>query len=117
MKRLVFFMGEDPDFQKQINDFIFDEKNMVLDITMLEWDRMRRQYTIGLVVEEQEKPFRQNCLVLKQKKSEDLTRDLDDFSEVMGKARNVPYEIDFIRTFQIRTPGRQYYYAYVIYRD
>lgn len=117
MKKMVFFEGDNPNFEKKINDYIFNEQAKVLDITMLEWDRYQRHYHIGLVVEEQMKFFRQSCLVLEARDPEIMAKDLDDFSEVMSKAKNVAYEINFIRCFRIRSPRGEKYYAYVLYQD
>ncbi|MGE5415202.1 MAG: hypothetical protein ACM3UZ_00285 [Acidobacteriota bacterium] len=117
LKRLVFFEGDTPNFEKRINDFIFDQRYKLLDITMLEWDRYQRHYHIGLLVEEQLKFFRQNCLVLEARDPEIMTKDLDDFSSVMAKAKNIEYDINFIKTFRIRTPRGEKYYSYVLYQD
>ncbi|MGE5397222.1 MAG: hypothetical protein ACM3MK_06750 [Chitinophagales bacterium] len=117
MKRLLFLRGKEPNFERAINDMIFDEQYKIIDITMLEWDKMQRQYIIGLAIEEQEKFFRQNVLVLENKVLDNITKDLDDFSDVMCKAKNVPYNITLIKTFQIRSPRGDKYYAYIVYED
>lgn len=117
MKRLIFLKDKRGDFEKKINDLIQDQQYMVLDVTMMAWDRMQKLYYLGLLVEEQERFFRQNCLVLENRDPENITRDLDDFSEVMSKAKNVPYEITMVRTFKISTPRGERYFAYVFYRD
>ncbi len=116
-RRLVFLKNKDVQFEKQINTYIMDTQCKVLDVTMLEWDRIDRQYYLGLVVEEQMKFFRQNCLLLEQRRPDDLTKDLDDFSSVMCQAKNVDYKIDFIRTFALMTPKGLRYYAFVFYED
>jgi len=116
-KRLVFLKNKDVQFEKQINTYIMDTQCKVLDVTMLEWDRIDRQYYLGLVVEEQMKFFRQNCLLLEQRRPDDLTKDLDDFSSVMSQAKNVDYKINFIRTFALMTPKGLRYYAFVFYED
>ena len=116
-RRLVFLKNKEVQFEKQINTYIMDEQCKVLDVTMLEWDRMERQYYLGLVVEEQMKFFRQNCLLLEQRRPDDLTKDLDDFSSVMAQATNVEYKINFIRTFALLTPKGARYYAFVLYED
>ena len=115
--RLVFLKNKEVQFEKQINTYITDEQCKVLDVTMLEWDRIERQYYLGMVVEEQMKFFRQNCLLLEQRRPDDLTKDLDDFSGVMAQARNVDYRINFIRTFALLTPKGARYYAFVLYED
>ena len=86
-RRLVFLKNKEVQFEKQINTYIMDTQCKVLDVTMLEWDRIDRQYYLGMVVEEQMKFFRQNCLLLEQRRPDDLTKDLDDFSSVMVRAR------------------------------
>lgn len=117
MKRLIFMKGKEPNFEKRINTYILDEQFKVVDMTMLEWNRLDRMYRVGLVVEEQMKFFRQNCLVLEQRDPDNLTKDLDDFSSVMGKAKNLEYEINFIRTYTLQTPHGFRYFAYVFYQD
>lgn len=117
MKRLIFFKNKEVQFEKQINTFILDEQCRVLDVTLLEWDRIERQYYLGLVVEEQMKFFRQNCLLLEQRRPDDLTKDLDDFSSVMAKAKNVEFAINFVKTFALMTPRGLRYYAFVFYED
>lgn len=116
-KRLIFLKNKEVQFEKQINTLIMDEQCKVLDVTMLEWDRIERQYYLGLVVEEQMKFFRQNCLLLEQRRPDDLTKDLDDFSGVMMKAKNVEYAINFIKTFALLTPRGARYYAFILYED
>ncbi|MGI6549100.1 MAG: hypothetical protein ACOX4Q_03525 [Syntrophomonadales bacterium] len=116
-RRLVFLKNKEVQFEKQINTYILDEQCKVLDVTMLEWDRVERQYYLGLYVEEQLKFFRQNCLLLEQRRPDDLTKDLDDFSSVMVQAKNVDYKINFIRTFALLTPRGARYYAFVLYED
>lgn len=116
-RRLVFLKNKEVQFEKQINTYIMDEQCKVLDVTLLEWDRVERQYYLGLFVEEQFKFFRQNCLLLEQRRPDDLTKDLDDFSSVMSQAKNVEYKIDFIRTFALLTPKGVRYYAFVLYED
>ena len=61
MRRLVFLKNKEVQFEKQINTYIMDTQCKVLDVTMLEWD-WSTQYYLGMVVEEQMKFFRQNCL-------------------------------------------------------
>jgi hypothetical protein len=117
VKRLVFMKNKDPNFEKMINNYILEEKCKVLDVTMLEWDKIERQYYLGLVVEEQMKLFRQNCLLLVQRKADHLTKDLDDFSGVMSNAKNVEYLINFVRTFYVWSPQGTRYYAFVFYED
>jgi len=117
VKRLIFFKNKEVQFEKQINTFILDEQCRVLDVTLLEWDRIERQYYLGLVVEEQMKFFRQNCLLLEQRRPDDLTKDLDDFSSVMAKAKNVEFAINFVKTFALMTPRGLRYYAFVFYED
>ncbi|MGI6513257.1 MAG: hypothetical protein GX052_06875 [Syntrophomonadaceae bacterium] len=116
-RRLVFLKNKEVQFEKQINTYIMDTQCKVLDVTMLEWDRIDRQYYLGMVVEEQMKFFRQNCLLLEQRRPDDLTKDLDDFSSVMVRAKNVEYRIEFIRTFALMTPRGIRYYAFVFYED
>lgn len=116
-RRLVFLKNKEVQFEKQINTYIMDEQCKVLDVTMLEWNRIERQYYLGLFVEEQMKFFRQNCLLLEQRRPDDLTKDLDDFSSVMDRATNVDYKINFIRTFALLTPKGARYYAFVLYED
>lgn len=116
-KRLVFFRGPEPDFQRAINDYIMDEQVKVVDIVGLHWMKHERQYIIGVMVEEQERFFRQNCLVVDHKQPELIGLDLEDFSTVMESAKNVQYNISLVRIFVITPPSGKRFLGYVIYED
>lgn len=100
-----------------INTTITDQQVKVLDVTLFEWDKIERCYYVGLLVEEQMKQFTQNCLLLEERKPGDLAKDLDDFSGVMSKAKNVDYVINFVKNFTIFTPRGVRYFAFVLYED
>jgi len=117
LTRLIFLKNKEPVFEKQINTLIMDLQSKVTDVTIFEWDKVERCYYVGLIIEEQMKQFRQNCLLLEQRRPDDLTKDLDDFSGIMCKAKDVEYSISFIRTFLMHTPRGMRYYAFVFYED
>ncbi|NLU49636.1 MAG: hypothetical protein GXX09_04395 [Syntrophomonadaceae bacterium] len=117
MKRLVTLRGKSPNFEAEINLLIRDEICRILDILYLDWNKMDRSYTLAILVQEEEKFIQQNCVVFEKRKLPDLSKDLDDFSEVMGHAKNVPYEIDLVRIFKVTSPRGDRFLAYVIYKD
>lgn len=117
MKRLITLKGKAPNFETEINRLIKEELYRVLDILFLDWDKMDRTFTLALVIQEEEKFFRQNCVVFETKKLADLGKDLDDFSEVMSNAKNVPYQIQLIRVFKVSLPRGDLYCAYIIFED
>lgn len=117
MKRLITLKSKVPNFESEINRLIKEELYRILDILYLDWDKMDRSFTLALFIQEEEKFFRQNCVVFEKKKLVDLSKDLDDFSEVMSNARNVPYEVQLVRIFKISLPRGDRFLAYVVFED
>ncbi len=117
MKRLIFLKNKETNFEKMINTTILDLQSKVVDVTLFEWDKIERCYYLGLLMEEQMKQFNQNCLLLDERRPQDLTKDLDDFSSVMLKAKNVEYKINFVKNFALFTSRGLRYFAFVLYED
>jgi len=117
VKRLITLKSKVPNFESEINQLIKEEIYRVLDILYLDWDKMDRSFTLALFIQEEEKFLRQNCVVFETKKLIDLGKDLDDFSEVMSNAKNVPYEVQLVRVFKVSLPRGDKFLAYVIFED
>ncbi|MGE5371409.1 MAG: hypothetical protein ACM3QZ_05400 [Solirubrobacterales bacterium] len=117
LKRLVVLKSDEPAMQKMVNDLIRNEQVKIVDFAMLQWNKHERMYQLVVVVEEQERFFRQNCLVLENRDPEIIVKDLDDFSAVMAAAKNVPYNIISVKMFTISPPTGRRYLCYVVYED
>lgn len=117
MKRLITLKGKSPNFETEINQLIKEDIYRVLDVLYLNWDKMDRSYTLALLIQEEEKFLSQNCIVFEKKKLVELSKDLDDFSEVMSNAKNVPYQVELVRIFKVTSPRGDRFFAYVIFED